>query len=47
MLDEKRIIHANGHHMKVVIEPLSVTIARIAALDGGMVTSVRRPGQVQ
>jgi cell wall-associated NlpC family hydrolase len=42
MLDEKRIIHANGHHMKVVIEPLSVTIARIAALGGGMVTSVRR-----
>jgi cell wall-associated NlpC family hydrolase len=42
MLDERRIIHANGHHMKVVIEPLSVMIARIAATGGGTVTSVRR-----
>src|SRR5262249_3159963 len=42
MLDDKRIIHANGHHMKVVIEPLSETIARIAAADGDAVTSVRR-----
>jgi cell wall-associated NlpC family hydrolase len=42
MLDEKRIIHANGHHMKVVIEPLSVMIARVAASGGGAVTSVRR-----
>jgi NlpC/P60 family/Bacterial dipeptidyl-peptidase Sh3 domain len=41
MLDPMRLIHANGHHMKVVIEPLSETIARIA---GGhdAVTSVRR-----
>ncbi len=41
MLDGVRIIHANGHHMKVVIEPLSETIARIAG-GHGAVTSVRR-----
>jgi cell wall-associated NlpC family hydrolase len=45
MVDEKRIIHANGHHMKVVIEPLSITIARIAGSSGGAVTSVRRIGE--
>jgi cell wall-associated NlpC family hydrolase len=41
MLDAERLIHANGHHMKVVIEPLSETIARIAG-GHGAVTSVRR-----
>jgi NlpC/P60 family/Bacterial dipeptidyl-peptidase Sh3 domain len=41
MLDGMLIIHANGHHMKVVIEPLSETIARIAG-GHGAVTSVRR-----
>ena len=41
MLDEARIVHANGHHMKVVVEPLTVTVARIAA-GNGTITSVRR-----
>jgi cell wall-associated NlpC family hydrolase len=41
MLDDKRVIHANGHHMKVVAEPLSVTVDRIAA-GNGTITSVRR-----
>jgi NlpC/P60 family/Bacterial dipeptidyl-peptidase Sh3 domain len=41
MLDGVRIIHANGHHMKVVVEPLSETIARIVG-GHGAVTSVRR-----
>jgi hypothetical protein len=41
MLDAERLIHANGHHMKVVVEPLSETIARIAG-GHGAVTSVRR-----
>ena len=41
MLDAVRLIHANGHHMKVVIEPLSEMIARVAG-GHGAVTSVRR-----
>jgi hypothetical protein len=41
MLDGMLIIHANGYHMKVVIEPLSETIARIPG-GHGAVTSVRR-----
>ena len=44
MLDGERLIHANGHHMKVVVEPLSDTIARIAG-GHGAVTSVRRIGE--
>jgi cell wall-associated NlpC family hydrolase len=35
------IIHANAHHMAVVIEPLADAIARISA-SGTEVTSVRR-----
>jgi len=29
MLDAERLIHANAHHMQVVIEPLAETIARV------------------
>ena len=43
MLDEGRIIHANGHHMRVVIEPLAAAMARIAASGGGAITALRRP----
>jgi cell wall-associated NlpC family hydrolase len=39
--DAKTIIHANGHHMMVAIEPVSEAIARIRAA-GGDVTSVKR-----
>lgn len=38
MIDETRIIHANGHFMAVVIEPLAAAIARIEREGGGPVT---------
>ncbi|MGE0210821.1 MAG: NlpC/P60 family protein [Parvibaculaceae bacterium] len=41
MLDGARLLHANGHHMQVVIEPLAEARARIAAA-GFPVTSIRR-----
>jgi cell wall-associated NlpC family hydrolase len=44
MLDGERLIHANGHHMMTVIEPLSDALKRIAALFGPA-TSFRRPDQ--
>jgi cell wall-associated NlpC family hydrolase len=43
MLDGERIVHASGHHMLVVVEPLVDTVARIAREGGGGVTGVRRP----
>ena len=43
MLDAENIIHANGHHMRVAIEPLRAAMARIEASGGGKVTSLRRP----
>ena len=43
MLDGRRIIHANAHHMRVAIEPLAEAMARIEASGGGPVTGVRRP----
>ena len=42
MLDAHRLLHANGHHMSVVVEPLQQAVARIAAKSFGAVTSVRR-----
>jgi cell wall-associated NlpC family hydrolase len=42
MVDGQRLIHANGHHMLTVIEPLSEALSRIAALFG-QATSYRRP----
>jgi cell wall-associated NlpC family hydrolase len=42
MVDGERLIHANGHHMLTVIEPLSEALARIAAMFG-LATSFRRP----
>jgi len=42
MVDEKRLLHANAHHLRVVIEPLAEAVARIAAA-GSPVTSIRRP----
>jgi cell wall-associated NlpC family hydrolase len=41
MLDADRLIHANGYHMKVVIEPLKEAVDRIARQYGTM-TGVRR-----
>ena len=41
MTDEKTLLHANGHHMMVVAEPLKEAVERIAARYGQL-TSVRR-----
>ena len=41
-LDAGRLVHANGHHMAVAIEPLETAINRIAAGDTGEPTSFRR-----
>lgn len=41
--DPETLLHANGHHMAVVAEPLAPAVQRIAAGEGGPVTSVRRP----
>lgn len=42
MLDEARLLHANGHHMATAIEPLREAIARIEAAGGGSPTAFRR-----
>ncbi len=42
MLDERNLIHANGHHMAVAIEPLAEAEARIAA-HYGPISGARRP----
>ncbi|MDB5437051.1 MAG: cell wall-associated hydrolase [Phenylobacterium sp.] len=41
-LDETRIVHANGHHMMVAIEPLEAAVARIEAAGVGAPTAYRR-----
>ncbi|WP_372782254.1 C40 family peptidase [Phenylobacterium sp.] len=40
--DEVRVVHANGHHMMVAIEPLETAINRIEATDVGPPTAFRR-----
>jgi cell wall-associated NlpC family hydrolase len=42
MRDPVTLLHANGWHLKTVSEPLSEARERIAANDGGEVTSLRR-----
>ncbi|MBX9933869.1 MAG: C40 family peptidase [Methylobacterium sp.] len=42
MLDGKTLIHANGHHMAVTVEPLMIAVARILEKSYGPVTSLRR-----
>lgn len=45
MQDEARLLHANGHHMTVVSEPLAEAERRIRASGNGPITGVRRlPG---
>ena len=41
MTDERMLLHANGHHMMVVAEPLKDAVDRIAARYGQL-TSIRR-----
>lgn len=41
MTDAERLLHANAHHMQVVLEPLTKVITRIA-MSGGQLTSIKR-----
>ena len=42
MLDAERLLHANAHHMEVVVEPLREAESRIREKSFGPITSVRR-----
>jgi hypothetical protein len=42
MLDGERLIHANGYHMAVAIEPLPRAVDRIEALEGRRPVTYRR-----
>ncbi|MGL5735933.1 MAG: C40 family peptidase [Beijerinckiaceae bacterium] len=42
MCDAETLLHANGHHMLVMREPLRQAADRIVAKGGGPVTSIRR-----
>lgn len=42
MLDATRLIHANGFHMAVAVEPLAEAVARIREKSHGPVTAIRR-----
>jgi cell wall-associated NlpC family hydrolase len=46
MLDADRLLHANGHHMLVAVEPLAVAEARIRTNTFGPITSVKRLGRL-
>ena len=41
MTDDRTLLHANGHHMMVVAEPLRDAVDRIAS-NYGQITSIRR-----
>lgn len=42
MTDSQTLLHANGHHMMVVTEPLAGAAARIAQNSFGAITAIRR-----
>jgi cell wall-associated NlpC family hydrolase len=42
MLDGERLLHANGHHMAVAVEPLHAAEARIRAKEFGPIVAVKR-----
>jgi cell wall-associated NlpC family hydrolase len=42
MLDGERLIHANGHHMAVAIEPLAVAMSRIESVEHQRPIAYRR-----
>ena len=44
MADAGHLLHANGHHMRVTLEPLVTVRDRIAANGYGAITSVKRLG---
>jgi cell wall-associated NlpC family hydrolase len=45
MTDPKTLLHANGHHMLVVAEPLAEARDRILAKSYGAITSIKRLDQ--
>jgi cell wall-associated NlpC family hydrolase len=45
MLDSQRLLHANGFHMQVVIEPLAAARERIISDGAGPIAAVRRGGK--
>jgi cell wall-associated NlpC family hydrolase len=46
LVDAERLLHASGHHMSVVVEPLAEALERIAKVTGPPV-AVRRPAEAQ
>ena len=42
MLDASRLLHANGHHMAVAIEPLAEAEERIRLKSFGPIVAVKR-----
>lgn len=42
MLDAERLLHANGHHMAVTIEPLRIAEERIRLKSFGPITTIKR-----
>ena len=42
MRDAETLLHASGHHMLVVSEPLNEAVTRIAAKNAGPITSIKR-----
>jgi cell wall-associated NlpC family hydrolase len=42
MADAAHLLHANGHHMRVTLEPLAAVRDRIAANGYGAITAVKR-----
>jgi cell wall-associated NlpC family hydrolase len=42
MVDAERLIHANGHHMQVAIEPLREAEQRIRQKEFGPIIAVKR-----
>ncbi len=43
MVNDMMMVHANAHHMKVVIETFHKVVGRIAAQGGGDLIAIRRP----
>ena len=42
MLDDRRLLHANAHHMAVVFEPLPEAATRIRSAGGTDIEAIRR-----
>jgi cell wall-associated NlpC family hydrolase len=42
MVDSRRLLHANAHHMGVAIEPLAEAVERVSRNGGGEPTAYRR-----